>query len=202
MLDVFKGSLLPRTLIVCSAYFLHIMTFYYVLGWIPSIVTALGYSPQVGASVSVWTSLGGIVGGICLGYFARHIGVKHLTVFVMIAAAGMLALFGRVAPELHMLKAVAFVLGFFAFGGMVGLYATLARIYPTHVRATGTGFAIGLGRVGGMLGPAIGGWLMALGVGRPNITATMAIGSFLAGMVMLLLPSTIVAVKRNASSSE
>lgn len=188
LLDIFKSGLLPRTLTVCSAFFLHILTFYYVLGWLPSIVTALGYAPQVGASVSVWTSLGGILGGTLLGYFARHVGIKPLTVFVMIATAGMLTLFGRISPELHMLKAVAFVLGFFAFGGMVGLYATLARVYPTHVRATGTGFAIGLGRVGGMLGPAIGGWLMTLDVGRPNIAATMAVGSFLAAMMMLLLP--------------
>jgi len=201
LLDIFKGGLLPRTLIVCSAYFLQIMTFYYALGWIPSIVAALGYSPQIGASVSVWTSLGGILGGTALGYFARRVGIKPLTVIVMIAAAGMLVVFGRTAPDLDMLKAVAFVLGFFLFGAMVGLYATLARVYPTHVRATGTGFAIGLGRVGGMLGPAIGGWLMALGVSRPNITATMALGSFLAALVILLLPGSLLRVQRDAVKS-
>lgn len=200
LLDIFKGSLLPLTLIVCSAYFLQIMTFYYALGWIPSIVAALGYTAQVGASVSVWTNLGGIIGGTLLGYSARHIGIKPLTVFVMIAAASMLALFGRTAPDLQMLKAVAFVLGFFLFGAMVGLYATLARVYPTHVRATGTGFAIGLGRVGGMLGPAIGGWLMTIGVSRPNVAATMAMGSFLAAMVMLLLPGALVAVQRRSDA--
>lgn len=202
LLDIFKGELLPRTLIVCSAYFLQIMTFYYALGWIPSIVAALGHTAQVGASVSVWTNFGGIVGGILLGYFARRTGLKPLTVVVMIAAASMLALFGRTSPELNMLKGVAFALGFFLFGAMVGLYATLARVYPTHVRATGTGFAIGLGRVGGMLGPAIGGWLMALGVSRPNIAATMAMGSFLAAMVMLMLPGSIVAAQRSEPKPE
>jgi MFS family permease len=199
LLDIFKSALLPRTLIVCSAYFLQIMTFYYALGWIPSIVAALGYSPQVGATVSVWTNLGGIVGGTLLGYFARHLGIKPLTIFVMIAAAGMLALFGRTSPELHMLKAVAFVLGFFLFGAMVGLYATLARVYPTHVRVTGTGFAIGLGRLGGVLGPAIGGWLMASGISRPNIAATMALGSLLAALVILMLPGSLVAAPRSAA---
>lgn len=202
VLDIFKAELLPRTLIVCSAYFLHVLTFYYVLGWIPSIVAALGFPANVGASVSVWTNLGGILGGTLLGYCARRIGLKPLAVFVMIATAIMLAVFGRTEPELNTLKAVAFVLGFFLFGGMVGLYATLARVYPTHVRATGTGFAIGLGRVGGMLGPAIGGWLMALGVNRPNIAATMALGSLLAALVMLMLPGSILAAPRSAASSK
>jgi benzoate transport len=202
LLDIFKGGLLPRTVIVCSAYFLHIMTFYYALGWIPSIVASLGYPPAVGAAVSVWTNLGGIIGGTVLGYFARRFGLKPLTVFVMLATAGMLVIFGRTSPDLNSLKAVAFTFGFFLFGAMVGLYATLARVYPTHVRATGTGFAIGLGRVGGMLGPAIGGWLMTIGMSRPNITATMALGSFLAALVMLLLPASIIAVKRKDAVAE
>lgn len=192
VLDIFKSPLLSRTLIVCSAFFLHLITFYYALGWIPSIVANLGFAANVGASVSVWTNLGGILGGTLLGYFARRVGLKPLVVFVMLASAVMLAAFGRTEPELTTLKAVAFVLGFFLFGGMVGLYAALARVYPTHVRATGTGFAIGLGRVGGILGPAIGGWLMSQGVDRPNITAIIATGSLLAALVMLALPGTIL----------
>jgi benzoate transport len=193
VLDIFKAELLPRTLVVCSAYFLHIMTFYYVAGWIPSIVTALGFPASVGASVSVWTNLGGILGGTLLGYAARNIGLKPLAFIVMIGSGVMLAIFGRTQPDLGMLKAVAFVMGFFMFAGMVGLYATLARVYPTYARATGTGFAIGLGRVGGMLGPAVGGWMMAAGMSRPNIAAIMAMGSVLAAVAMLMLKSSLVA---------
>lgn len=196
ILDIFKPALLPRTLIVCSAFFLHLITFYYALGWIPSIVKKLGFTADIGASVSVWTNLGGILGGTLLGYFARRTGLKPLVVFVMLASAVMLAAFGRTDPELNTLKAVAFVLGFFLFGGMVGLYAALARVYPTHVRATGTGFAIGLGRVGGILGPALGGWLMAQGMDRPNITAIIALGSLLAAMVMWTLPGAILRTER------
>lgn len=196
VLDIFKAELLPRTLTVCSAYFLHIMTCYYVLGWIPSIVAALGFPASVGASVSVWTNLGGILGGITLGHAARRIGLKPLVVFVMIATGIMLALFGRTDPELSMLKAVAFVLGFFVFAAVVGLYATLARVYPTYARATGTGFVIGLGRIGGMLGPAAGGGLMVLGLDRPGIAATMAMGSVLAAVAMLTLRGSLVAAPR------
>ena len=196
VLDIFKAELLPRTLTVCSAYFLHIMTCYYVLGWIPSIVAALGFPASVGASVSVWTNLGGILGGITLGQAARRIGLKPLVVFVMIATGIMLTLFGRTDPDLNMLKAVAFVLGFFVFAAVVGLYATLARVYPTYARATGTGFVIGLGRIGGMLGPAAGGALMVWGLDRPSIAATMAMGSVLAAVAMLTLRGSLVAAPR------
>lgn len=186
--DIFKGDLRSRTIAVCSAYFLHILTFYYVLGWIPAIVAALGFTAQSGTSVSVWANLGGIAGGILLGGLSRRYGVKPLVMLAMLATAAMLVVFGRIAPDINLLKAVAFIMGFFMFAGVVGLYAVLATAYPTRVRATGTGFAIGLGRAGGVLGPAIGGWLMHLGVGRPGVALAMALGSVLAAAALLALP--------------
>ena len=187
LMDIFRGSLLSRTLIVCAGYFLHIMTFYYVLGWIPSIVNALGFTAAIGAQVSVLTNLGGIIGIVLFGYCARFIGIKYLAAFLMIATAIMLTVFGRTNPDETLLKFVGFSLGFFMFAGVMTLYALLARVYPTHVRVTGTGFALGLGRVGGIMGPTIGGWLMAAGINRPDIAAIMALGSTLAAVSVMLL---------------
>jgi benzoate transport len=189
----FDKELIARTALVCTAYFLFMMTCYYALGWIPSIIASLGFAPSVGAEVSVWTNLGGIVGGALLGYLARHIGLKTLASGAMIATAVSLAVFGRTQPDLLTLKAVAFVLGFFLFASAVGLYATFVRVFPTHVRATGTGLAIGLGRFGGMLGPALGGWLMAIGTSRPSVAAIMALGSALAAIAIWLLQGTLLA---------
>lgn len=189
----FDDALLARTALVCAAYFLYMMTCYYALGWIPSIVASLGFSPSVGAEVSVWTNLGGIIGGALLGYLARRIGLKVLASGAMIATALALAVFGRTEPDLFALKTVAFVLGFFLFASAVGLYATFVRVFPTHVRATGTGLAIGLGRFGGMLGPALGGWLMAVGTSRPSVATIMALGSALAALAVWLLKGSQLA---------
>jgi predicted MFS family arabinose efflux permease len=187
VLDIFSPALLPRTLSVASAYFLHILTFYYILGWVPKIVTSLGFTAQQGTEVSVWANLGGIVGGTLFGWLTHRYRLKPLAILAMIATAGALVLFGRTAPDIFMLKAMATLLGFFLFSGVVGLYALLAKVYPTRLRATGTGFAIGVGRVGGVLGPAIGGWLIGNGFSRPDAAAIMAAGSVLAAVVLLLL---------------
>jgi benzoate transport len=189
----FDQELIARTALVCAAYFLFMMTCYYALGWIPSIIASLGFAPSVGAEVSVWTNLGGIIGGALLGYLARHLSLKTLASGAMIATAVALAVFGRTQPDLLTLKAVAFVLGFFLFASAVGLYATFVRVFPTHVRATGTGLAIGLGRFGGMLGPAMGGWLMAIGTSRPSVAAIMALGSALAAIAIWLLQGSLLA---------
>jgi benzoate transport len=189
----FDQALLARTALICIAYFLYMLTCYYALGWIPSIVAALGFSASVGAEVSVWTNLGGIIGGALLGYLARSVGLKTLASSAMLATALALAVFGRTQPDLVVLKTVAFVLGFFLFASAVGLYATFVRVFPTHVRATGTGLAIGLGRFGGMLGPALGGWLMAGGTSRPNVAMIMALGAALAGFAIWLLQGPMLA---------
>jgi benzoate transport len=187
VLDIFSPRLLPRTLSVAGAYFLHILTFYYILGWVPKIVTSLGFTAQQGTEVSVWTNLGGIIGGTLFGWMTHRFGLKPLAILAMLATAAALVLFGRTAPDLFMLKAMATLLGFFLFAGVVGLYSVLAKVYPTRLRATGTGFSIGVGRVGGVLGPAIGGWLIATGFSRPDAAALMAAGSVLAAVVLLLL---------------
>lgn len=189
----FDHALISRTALICGAYFSYMLTCYYALGWIPSIVTGLGFPPSVGAEVSVWTNLGGIIGGALLGYLARSVGLKALASGAMIATAVALAVFGRTQPDLIALKSVAFVLGFFLFASAVGLYATFVRVFPTHVRATGTGLAIGLGRFGGMLGPALGGWLMAAGTSRPDVSMIMALGAALGAFAIWLLQGAMLA---------
>lgn len=196
----FDSALAARTALICAAYFLYMLTCYYALGWIPSIVAALGFTPSVGAEVSVWTNLGGIIGGALLGYLARHIGLKPLASGAMIATALALTLFGRTQPDLVALKAVAFVLGFFLYSSAVGFYATFVRVFPTHLRATGTGLAIGLGRFGGMVGPVLGGWLMAAGTSRPSAAGIMASGAALAGLAILLLQGSMLAAPSRAAA--
>ena len=57
-----------------------------------------------------------------------------------------------------------FIIGFLLQGGFTGLYAVAAKIYPTEVRATGVGWAIGLGRFGAVIGPYVGGVFIAMGI--------------------------------------
>jgi MFS family permease len=85
---------------------------------------------------------------------------------------------------------VCFFAGFFTNAGIVGLYAIFAHAFPTHVRATGTGFAIGVGRGGSVLAPAVAGFLFQAGWGVPGISILMALGSSVAAIVLFFLKLT------------
>jgi MFS family permease len=99
----------------------------------------------------------------------------------------MVSLFGRSPHNLAMLSLVAGAAGFFTNAGIVGLYALFAHSYPTHVRASGTGFSIGLGRGGAMLSPIIAGYLFQAGIGIPTVAVIMSLGSLLAIVALIFL---------------
>ena len=72
--------------------------------------------------------------------------------------------------------------------GVVGLYGIMAQVYPTHVRATGTGFTIGIGRAGAMLAPIIAGYLFHAGYDLEFVAVAMGVGSLVAAAALWLLP--------------
>lgn len=183
---MFSPNIIRQTITLTVSYFLHIMTFYYIMGWVPSIVTSLGFDKAVGTSVSVWVSIGGIVGGSILGWVATYLDLQKLTILLMLATGSFVILFGQITPDIDMLKSVAFLLGFCMFGGVVGLYALTAKSFPTSLRATGTGFVIGVGRAGAAIGPVISGFLMASGMERGGVAMIMAVGSIGAAIALLV----------------
>ncbi|MFC7047599.1 MFS transporter [Emcibacter nanhaiensis] len=183
--ELFATGQRNKTLALAFSYFLHITTFYYVLGWVPYIVTELGFDKAVGTSVSVWVNIGGIIGGSILGWVATFFGMRKLVIGIMLATAAAVIAFGQVTPQIELLKLVGFILGCFVFGGVVGLYALIAKNFPTKLRASGTGFVIGMGRGGSLISPALTGYLFALGMDRGGVAIIMAMGSIIAAVALI-----------------
>jgi benzoate transport len=184
---LFAPRLRSTTLIVTIAYFAHIMTFYFILKWIPKIVVDMGHQPGAAAGVLVWANIGGAIGGALFGIAARPMGLKRATITVLLLSFGMVTFFGQGQSSLGQLAMVAAAVGFCTNAGVVGLYSIFAETFPTQIRATGTGFAIGVGRGGAALAPAAAGALFQAGVGLPLVAALMAAGSLVAAVALLAL---------------
>ena len=185
--DIFAPALLATTLLVAAADFFHIMTFYFVLKWVPQIVVGMGFAPSSAAGVLVWANVGGALGGATLGLLTQKFGVKQLTIAVMVLSSVMVVLFGQSPPDLQRISLYCAMAGFCTNAGIVGMYAIFAQAFPTHVRAFGTGFGIGIGRGGSVLAPIVAGYLFKAGYGLPMVAMTMAVGSLLAAGVLLML---------------
>ena len=186
--DIFGANLVRVTVLTTLAYFLHITTFYFILKWVPKIVVDMGFTASAAAGVLVWANVGGATGGAVLGLLSLRFGLRHLTMVALVMSTLMVAVFGRGQATLAQLSLVCAIAGFFTNAGVVGLYGIMAQVFPTHVRATGTGFTIGIGRAGAMLAPIIAGLLFRAGYGLEFVAVTMGFGSLVAAVALWLLP--------------
>jgi benzoate transport len=185
--DIFAPELIATTVLSSLAYFFHILSFYFLMKWIPKIVADMHFTPSEVSGVVIWANVGGALGGTVFGLLSQRIGLKPLTISVMLLSTVMIILFGRAAPDLNELSLLCAAAGFCTNAAIVGLYAIYAQAFPTHVRATGTGFGIGVGRGGAILGPITAGYLFKWGYPLPTVAIYMAMGSLVAAGVLTLL---------------
>jgi benzoate transport len=185
--EIFQPGLVAITTIVTLAYFFHITTFYFIVKWIPKIVVDMGFAQSSAAGVLVWTNVGGATGGAVFGLLTLRFGLKPLTIALLVLSTVMVTIFGRTPADLDRLALICAMAGFCTNAGIVGLYAIIAQVFPTQVRAFGTGFTVGVGRGGSVLAPIIAGFLFNAGYALPTVAMTMAAGSLLAAAVLILL---------------
>lgn len=185
--DIFQPALVRTTLLLTLAYFMHIATFYFILKWVPKIVVDMGFAPSSAAGVLVWANVGGAIGGATLGLLSQRIRMKPLAITVLLISTAMVSWFGRGQTDLAGLSVVVAVAGFFTNAGVVALYSLAAERFPTEVRATGTGFVIGLGRGGAALSPILAGMLFQSGMGLQGVAFLMSLGATFAALAILLL---------------
>jgi len=185
--DIFSPALITTTIVVTAAYFLHVTSFYFMIKWIPKIIVDMGFVASSAAGVLVWANVGGATGGIVLGLLTLRYNVKTLTMIVLVMSAVMIAIFGRTQADLGKLSMICATAGFFTNAGIVGLYAIFAHAYPTHVRASGTGFAIGVGRGGAVLAPIVSGFLFDAGIPLSTVAMIMGLGALLAAFALSFL---------------
>lgn len=164
-----------RTLSIWAAYFLAFFALYFILSWTPKILVNAGLSMEMGIGGGVIVNAGGVIGSVLLGFIASRYSLTNVVaLYIALAVVSMIA-FGVVGMNLSVLLSTAFVLGFFVLGCTVGLYAIVPNLYPPSIRTTGTGWAIGIGRLGAIAGPYIGGVLIGLGWERAEYFLVMSL---------------------------
>lgn len=185
--DIFKSDLIKTTVLVTGAYFALITSFYFLVKWVPKIIVDMGFEPSAAAGVLAWLNVGGATGGALFGFLATRFQLRPLTIAVLIGAAAMIFWFGSGAEDLAALTVVVACAGFFTNSAICGMYSLFAKVFPTHVRSTGTGFAIGVGRGGSALAPVIAGYLFQAGFGLQAVAIIMGSSALLAAILLFFL---------------
>ncbi len=174
------------TLTLWASFFFCFIVLYFLMSWIPKLVVNAGLSEVEGVFASVAFNGGGVMGIVLLGFMASKFSLSRLIGFSLMAATGFMVLFA-LASGLHNLIVYLLAIGLLLQGGFTGLYAVAAKVYPTEIRATGVGWAIGLGRFGAVVGPYVGGILIDMNVSMEFNFMLFAVPLLISGLLALKL---------------
>lgn len=158
--DLFRAGRTTGTLLIWFVNFMNILLVYSLGAWLPTVVRDAGHSRETAVLVGTMLQVGGTVGTLV---FAQLIGrLTFIPVLLASFALALLALasIGPSLPMAALLTGVVFVAGWCTIGAQPGLNALSATFYPTALRSTGVGWALGVGRLGAIAGPLIGGELI------------------------------------------
>lgn len=182
----------PVTLLLAFGYTFHCITFYYILKFGVQIVSDYppGYPPAQAATVLTYANIGGFLGSALFGFVMARLGVRWPTALMLLIGTMLVAWFGTGRDTLNAWQMATMIAGFFTNAAISGYYAAFARGFPAYARATGTGFALGVGRLGAAGSPLLAGTLFGwLGDDQLlTVSIIMAMGSVVSLVLFLMLP--------------
>jgi AAHS family 4-hydroxybenzoate transporter-like MFS transporter len=159
--SLFTNGYTSGTVLLWFIFFLNLAAFYFMQSWLPAILGKLGYPMQTIVWMTSLSTVGGIVAALFVGPAMDRIGpYVSLGVLYMCGAVFMACTAAALSAPAWVLMTAVFFGGFCVSGGQKSAIALGAVFYPTDIRSTGLGWALGIGRLGGIAGPAVAGMLI------------------------------------------
>ncbi|HEY6360523.1 MAG TPA: MFS transporter [Vicinamibacterales bacterium] len=184
---LFRERRAVTTLLLWIVNFMNLLNLYSLASWLPTVVTGAGYPQQTAVLVGTILQVGGTIGTFGLAWLIARRGFIPMLAATFAIACASIFLIGQPGLSLTMLFAVVFVAGWCVVGGQPGLNALAASYYPTYIRSTGVGAGLGVGRLGAIVGPLIGGYFLARQWSTQEIFMAAAIPALVSTVVMILL---------------
>ena len=164
---LFSQQYVVRTCLISIAFFLQLLVLYFLLSWTPKLIEDMGFAAAEGNRAGRLINMVGMIGIITIGVISLRANITKITGFFFIGLAIMMVLVATASPSIAIITALVGITGFFTHGAMIGLYSTVPALFPVELRAAGSGWAIGISRLGAVGGPVIAGYLLSWGF-SPN----------------------------------
>jgi MFS transporter, AAHS family, 4-hydroxybenzoate transporter len=157
---LFREGRAAVTLLLWVVFFMSLLDLYFLASWLPTVINDLGASVSLAVVIGSLLQVGGVVGTLALGSVIDRFSFRALAL-VYFGAVFAVGAIGQLGHSAVLVSMAIFAAGFCVVGGQIAANALTAGFYPTSVRATGVGWALGIGRIGSIVGPLVGGVLLA-----------------------------------------
>jgi MFS transporter, AAHS family, 4-hydroxybenzoate transporter len=185
--ELFRAGRARTTLLLWVVNFMNLLNLYFLSNWLPTLAKGAGLSDRTAILVGTALQGGGVLGTLLMGPLIDRVGFFKVLVPCFLIAAVAAATIGQPGMPLFLLFAVVIVAGFCFVGGQPAVNALAATYYPTALRSTGVGWSLGVGRVGSVLGPVLGGELISREWSNRDLFLVVALPALITAVMMMLI---------------
>lgn len=184
--ELFRPGFALNTILLWIVFFMSLLIIYFTTNWLPTVLENAGLPLENAIVGTAAFHAGSVIGSIIIGSAGDRFNAKKVLGCVFFLGAIALALVGY-AGGLGVTMLVISIVGFLCVGGQSGINALAAVLYPTSARSTGVGWALGVGRLGSIVGPLIGGIIIAMHWTLQQIYLLAAVPALIAsGLIMCM----------------
>jgi AAHS family 4-hydroxybenzoate transporter-like MFS transporter len=190
LIHLFREGRALGTVLLWIIFYCSLLDIFFLSSWLPTVLHDAGLSLSASVVETALFQGGGVVAGVTLGLFIDRIGFLKVLVPVYIGAGLAIASIGYAGTALDLIMLASFLSGACVIGGQNSSNVLAAVFYPTYIRSTGVGWALGIGRIGSIVGPVLGGMMLDAHWDRQSLFIAAAIPAFVAAASALILGLT------------
>ena len=188
VVHLFRQHLGQPTVLLWIAFFMSLLNVYLAISWLPTSLNASGFTITQAAVITSWYHAGGVIGTYALGLLMDKLGVRTVLIFAFLLALAGFYTFATVSGLGQWSTTLLLMAtGFGVIGGQVGIVTLASMIYPVAIRSTGLGWALGVGRVGSIVGPTVGGLMLATGLDARHVYYVCIVPALVAAVAIALV---------------
>ncbi|MBA5639452.1 MFS transporter [Duganella sp. LX20W] len=187
VLALFRAGRAWTTTLLWLVNFLNLLNLYFLSNWLPTIIKDAGLSTSMAVLAGTVLPIGGTIGTLVMGQLIDRSSFRRVLIPSFLVAAVAIVLIGRPEASLLFLFASILVAGFCIVGGQPAVNALAGSYYPTTLRSTGIGWSLGVGRIGSIVGPVLGGELIRMNWPNSTIFAIAAVPALLSAVMLWLM---------------
>ncbi len=185
---LFRDGRTAMTILLWIAQFMNLLILLFLLSWTPSLLREAGLDMQTSIWTTVGFSVGGVIGAIAIGRFMDRFNPFAVLAIGLTCSAGCIALVAHSLAHPFLLQLAVCMTGIGVAGCQNSINTLSGMLYPTAIRSTGVGWSMGIGRIGSIVGPFLGGMFLAAGWDVPMIIMVQTIPALIAALCILGIP--------------
>ena len=187
--QLFSEKYLHSTLLIWTAFFAIMFSFYFISSWTPALLKEAGMTTEQSVSVGMMISLGGTCGALIYGLLASRWTARGVLILFTVLSSAATIIFILSSSVLWIAMVFGILVGVLMNGCISGLYTLNPLTYDADIRSTGVGWSIGIGRIGAILAPTIAGQLLDMGWDKQSLYVGVGFVMLISTVALFFLKS-------------